>query len=179
MKVLIGTKNPLKKEGIKQALEKYFSDIEIEGISVDSEVGNQPMDKEILVGAKNRVKNLKKYAKKYDINADFYIAIEGGITKLLGDWILINIAVIENKEGYISIGTSQGMPVPIRYIEEAQNSEFSIVMDKVFNKNKIGKDISEITLESILTQNELSRIDLIRDASIMALTKHINGKVWN
>ena len=179
MKVLIGTKNPLKKEGIKQALEKYFSDIEIDGISVDSEVGNQPMDKEILVGAKNRVKNLKVYAKQNNIDVDFYIAIEGGTTYLLGNWIVLNIAVIEDKKENLSIGTSQGMPVPERYVEEAKKSEFSKVMDKVFNKNKIGKDLNETTIESILTQNELSRIDLIRDASIMALTKHINGKVWN
>ena len=178
MKVLIGTKNPIKIEGVKQALEKYFTDVEIEGVSVNSEVGDQPMNKEILIGAKNRVKNLKEYAKQNNINADFYIAIEGGITDLLGDWIVLNIAVLEYKSGELSVGTSQGMPVPTKYIEEAKNSEFSKVMDKVFNKNRLGKDKNETTLESILTKGELSRIDLIRDASIMALTQHINGELW-
>ncbi|MBO4816251.1 MAG: DUF84 family protein [Clostridia bacterium] len=178
MKVLIGTKNPVKIEGVKQALEKYFTNLEIEGISVDSEVGDQPIDKEILVGAKNRVKNLKAYAKQNNIDVDFYIAIEGGTTNLLGDWIVINIAVIEDKKGNLSYGTSQGIPVPVRYIEEAKKSELSKVMDKVFNKNQLGKDKNETTLESILTKNELSRIDLIRDASIMALIGHINGEVW-
>lgn len=60
MKILIGTKNPGKIEGAKQAFEKYFEKIEIEGISVESEVGNQPIDEEIFIGAKNRIKNLKK-----------------------------------------------------------------------------------------------------------------------
>ena len=62
MKVLIGTKNPGKIEGARQAFEKYFDSVEIEGISVESEVGNQPFNEEILQGAKNRVKNfhLKK-----------------------------------------------------------------------------------------------------------------------
>ena len=178
MKVLIGTKNPVKIEGVKQALEKYYTDVKIEGISVDSEVGDQPMDKEILVGAKNRVKNLKAYAKQNNIDVDFYIAIEGGTTYLLGDWIVLNIAVIEDKKENLSIGTSQGMPVPERYVEEAKKSEFSKVMDKVFNKNKIGKDLNETTIESILTKNEISRIDMIRDATIMALTGHINGEIW-
>ena len=63
MKILIGTKNPGKIEGAKQAFEKYFDKVEIEGISVDSNVGDQPVNEEILQGAKNRVKNLKKYEK--------------------------------------------------------------------------------------------------------------------
>ena len=42
MKILIGTKNPGKIEGAKQAFEKYFDEVEIEGISVDSNVGDQP-----------------------------------------------------------------------------------------------------------------------------------------
>ena len=32
--------------------------------------------------AKNRVKNVKKYAKENNIKADYYIASEGGITNL-------------------------------------------------------------------------------------------------
>lgn len=51
MKLLIGTKNPVKIEAVKEAFEKYFSEIEIEGISVDSEVGDQPSDRQITIGA--------------------------------------------------------------------------------------------------------------------------------
>lgn len=46
MKILMGTKNPGKIEGARQAFEKYFDSVEIEGISVESEVGiNQLMKK--------------------------------------------------------------------------------------------------------------------------------------
>ena len=34
MKVLIGTKNPGKIEGAKRALEKYFKNVEIEGVKI-------------------------------------------------------------------------------------------------------------------------------------------------
>ncbi len=71
MKVLVATKNPGKIEGAKQAFEKYFNDIKIEGISVSSDVGDQPINEEILQGAKNRVKNLKEYAINNNIEADF------------------------------------------------------------------------------------------------------------
>ena len=106
MKVLIGTKNPGKIEGAKLALQKYFDHFEIEGVSVSSDVGEQPVNNEIYTGAINRVNNLIKYAKENNIEADYFFGIESGITNLLGKWIIINVAVIKNKDGYESWGTS-------------------------------------------------------------------------
>ena len=175
MKILMGTKNPGKIQGAREAFEKYFDNVEIEGIAVDSEVGDQPFDEEILQGAKNRVKNLKEYAKKNNIEADFYISSEAGITKLLGGWIDINLAVVENNEGIQSIGTSQGFPIPDKYIEEIKETELGKVMDKIFSGNELSKGKGGI---SYLTKDEISRIDLTRNAFIMALTKFINGDIW-
>ena len=123
MKILMGTKNPGKIEGARQAFEKYFDNIDIEGIAVESNVGAQPVNEEILQGAKNRIKNLKKYANNNNIKADFYIASEAGITNLLGEWIDINAVVIEDSKGFQSIGTSQGFPIPDKYIEEIKQTE--------------------------------------------------------
>ena len=64
MRILMGTKNPGKIEGARQAFITYFEEVEIEGIEVDSEVGVQPFNEEILEGAKNRIKNLKKNSKR-------------------------------------------------------------------------------------------------------------------
>ena len=67
MKVLIATKNQGKIEGARRALEHYFNDVEIKGIPVESDVPDQPVNKEIYQGAKNRVKNLKEYSKENNI----------------------------------------------------------------------------------------------------------------
>lgn len=75
MKVLIATKNQGKIEGAKKALENYFEKVEIEGIPVSSDVPDQPVNKEIYVGARNRVKNLKEYAKKNNIKAELFLGI--------------------------------------------------------------------------------------------------------
>ena len=83
MKVLIATKNQGKIEGAKRALENYFNNVEIEGIPVNSDVPDQPVNKEIYIGAKNRVKNLKEYAKNNNIKADLFLGIESGINDLL------------------------------------------------------------------------------------------------
>ncbi len=175
MKVLIATKNPGKIEGAKQAFEKYFNNVQIEGISVSSNVGDQPVNDEIFLGAKNRVKNLKEYAINHNIEADFYVSSEAGITDLLGEWIDINAVVIEDSKGFQSVGTSQGFPVPNKYIEEIKETELGKVMDKIFSGKELGKGKGGI---SFLTKDEVSRIDLTRNAFIMALTKHINGEIW-
>ena len=175
MKILIGTKNPGKIEGAKQAFEKYFDNVEIEGISVDSEVGDQPFNEEILQGAKNRVKNLKKYAKENKLDIDFYVSSEAGITNSLGEWIDINCVVIEDSKGFQSVGTSQGFPIPDKYIDEIKETELGKVMDKIFDGKDLGKGKGGI---SFLTKDKVSRIDLTRNAFIMALTKHINGEIW-
>lgn len=175
MKILIGTKNPGKIEGAKLAFEKYFENIEIEGIAVSSEVSDQPVNEEIFIGAKNRVKNLKEYAIKNNIEADYYIASEAGITNSLGKWIDINAAVIENKEGFQSVGTSQGFQIPDKYVDEIRRTELGKVMDKIFNGNELSKGKGGI---SRLTHDEVSRIDLTKNAFVMALISHINGEIW-
>ena len=175
MKILMGTKNPGKIEGARQAFEKYFDNIDIEGIAVESNVGAQPVNEEILQGAKNRIKNLKKYANNNNIKADFYIASEAGITNLLGEWIDINAVVIEDSKGFQSIGTSQGFPIPDKYIEEIKQTELGKVMDRLFRGKELGKGKGGI---SFLTKDEVTRIDLTRNAFIMALTRFINEYLW-
>ena len=136
MKVLIGTKNPGKIEGAKQALSKYFKDnFEITGIAVDSNVPEQPVNEDIFLGAKNRVKNLINYAKQNNIEADMYFAIESGISNQLGSWAIINYALIEDKFGYQSFATGPVFPVPNKYVDKIISSSLGLLMDNLFNAN--------------------------------------------
>ena len=175
MKILMGTKNPGKIEGARQAFEKYFENVEIEGIPVESDVSAQPVNEEIFQGAKNRVKNLKNYAKQNNLKADFYVASEAGITNSLGDWIEINAVVIEDSKGFQSVGTSQGFPIPEKYVKEIIETELGKVMDKIFEKQNLGKGKGGI---SLLTKGEVSRIELTKNAFVMALISHINEDIW-
>lgn len=176
MKVLIATKNQGKIEGAKKALEHYFEDIEIKGIPVDSDVPEQPINKEIYKGAKNRVKNLKKYAKENDILADLFLGIESGINDLFGRWMIMNIAVIEDNENFESYGTSPSFPVPDKLVQKVLDTNLSEAMDTVLGEDKERHNHSGGI--QLLTHNEISRIDLTEYAFIMALTKYINGEKW-
>lgn len=48
-------------------------------------------------------------------------------------------------------------------------------MDKIFDANELGKGKGGI---SFLTKDKITRIDLTRNAFIMALISHINGEIW-
>lgn len=176
MKVIVATKNQGKIEGAKRALNYYFKDIEIEGIAVNSDVGEQPVNDEIYIGAKNRVKNLKEYCKQNNIKADLYLSIESGITNSLGRWMITNIAVVEDNNEFESYGTSPSFPVPDRLVNDVINTNLSEVMNNIFTKdddrhNKCGGI-------QLLTHEKITRIDLTESAFVMALTKYINGKIW-
>ena len=73
------------------------------------------------------------------------------------------------------MGVSQGFQIPDRYMEEINKTELGKVMDKIFNGNELSKSQGGI---GILTKGEVTRIDLTRNAFIMALTKYINGETW-
>lgn len=176
MKVLIGTKNQGKIEGAKRALLNYFDNVEIEGIPVESNVNEQPVNDEIYIGAKNRVKNLKKYAQENNIKADLYLAIESGINDLLGRWMITNIAIIEDNDDFESYGSSPSFPVPERLVQDIINTDLSQVMNQIFEKDderhNRGGGIQ------LLSHNKVSRIDLTEMAFVMALTKYINEDRW-
>lgn len=176
MKALIATKNQGKIEGAKKALLNYFEHVEIEGIPVPSNVSEQPVNEETYKGAKNRLNNLKKYAKENNIKADFYLAIESGISNKLGNWMIINIAVIEDNEGLESYGASPSFPVPDKYVEEIINTDLSQVMNKIFTVDEERHNKGGAI--QLLTHNKISRIDMTEIAIIMALTKYINQNKW-
>lgn len=175
MKILIGTKNPGKIEGAKEAFHNYFAEFAIEGISVPSGVGEEPLNEEIYNGARNRVHNLMTYAKENNLDVDYYLGVESGITNLLGKWAIVNIAVIADRDGYESFGISPGFPVPEKYVQRIIETDLGQVMDDIFKAHDLRSGKGGI---SFLTNDVISRIDQTKEAFVMALTEHIN-EFWN
>ncbi len=171
MKVLIGTKNPGKIKGAQIALERYFSDVEIQSIKIESNVAEQPVGIETYRGALNRVDNLIKYAREKHLVADYFMAIESGMVNELGFWEIVNVAVIKNAKGEIGQGTSAGFPVPQKYVKAIKKETLGTVMDRIFDENDLRSSTGGIGL---LTREVITRIDLTADAFTMALIPLIN-----
>ncbi len=73
MKILVGSKNPVKLNAVKEAFSLYFENIEIVSISVPSNVSDQPINEETYEGAKNRATELQKINSNKNWNADFFV----------------------------------------------------------------------------------------------------------
>lgn len=175
MKVLIGTKNPGKIKGAKMAFDNYFNSYEIDGINVPSEVSDQPINDDTYLGAYNRVKNVREYARQMNIRADYYVAIESGLVKMFNHYFITNVAVISDNKGYISVGNSASFPVPEKYVKDITKRTLGKVMDEIFNESDLRSSTGGI---GILTHDKITRIDLNYEAFTMALTQFVNGNVW-
>ena len=174
IKILIGSNNKAKIEGAKLAFEKYFSNFEIIGKDISSGVNAQPINDEILLGARNRIKGLKELNLK---DIDFYISSEAGLVNIGDLYVNINLGVIEDNNGYESIGTSQGFMIPKNKVELVKNKSLGIVMDEICNGVNLNKDKGGIYFLSL---GEVNRIQLVRDSFILALVPFLeqNKNKW-
>lgn len=173
MKAVIATNNEIKVEGARRALSHYYNNVEVAGINVPSEVSEQPINEEIYAGAKNRIKNLKKYCSQNNVDADLYFAIESGISNQLGEWQVVSISIIENNLGISSVSASASFPIPERYINKIVEKGVNSVMHEVFGNN-INKNGIEF-----LTDGIFNRMNLIEETFIMGLIKIIHDNKWN
>ena len=171
MKILVASQNGQKVNGARQAFEIFYgNDIDVEGISVPSNVSDEPIREEVYYGAKNRIDNLIRFAKENFIEADFYASIESGLVEIDGHWINLSYAIIEDKGGMRSVATSPGYPIPDKYVEDVINSDLKQLFEKISNNQHSGV--------SMITHGEFNRKDLMRTGFVMALTQFVNGDLW-
>lgn len=73
-------------------------------------------------------------------------------------------------------GTGPAFPVPDRLVDDIINTDFSIVMNKIFGNDEQRRNKGGGI--QLLTHDNITRIDLVESAFIMALTRLINGDIW-
>jgi len=133
MKILVGSENPVKIAAVKEAFGKYYQNIEVLGIAVESHVPPQPVNDETFIGAKSRAIHLKELNEKKKLNADFFVGIEGGIAEEFGKWFAFGAMCVMDKEGKTGIGTSPHFELP------------KFIADKLVAGTELGDVIDELT----------------------------------
>lgn len=160
MRIAIGTMNPLKIEGVKEAFSKFFPDekINVFPYDVESKVSSQPLnEKDILRGCENRIKGIKKSLEEEYV--DYYVGAESGIVISSQSTYNLQIVQITNPDGLNSIGRSSAFEIPEELISAIAEKGLKSVLDKEFE----GKGIS------FLSNDIFCRSKLVEDATIMAL----------
>ena len=168
VKVIVASKNPVKANAVLQGFSSYFSEVNIEKISVASGVSDQPLsDDETRKGACNRAKNAKE---KFN-EADFWVGIEGGIEKngnglTAFAWVVI---LSDNKTGESRTTTFQ-LPAKVAQLI-AEGHELGHANDIVFEQTNSKQKHGAVGL---LTQNQVDRTGLYQQAVQLALVPFIN-----
>ncbi len=176
MKVLVGSLNPVKIDAVKVSFEKFFENVSVEGISVPSGVPDQPVGKETFEGARNRALELKKLNEEKKLNADFFVGIEGGISKDYGIWFSFGAMCIIDKEGREAFGTSPQFQLPEQIVEELLNGvELGDVMDNIQNKSNTKQHKGAI---GFFTKGRMTRKELYSTGLITTLVPLINKELF-
>ena len=166
MKIIIASKNPVKIQAVHDGFAEMFPDwtLETEGVSVPSEVSDQPMgDEETFTGALNRAKN----AQKAKPNADFWIGVEGGNIRHGENEMEVMAWIVVISKDKIGKARTAGFFLPQKVVDLInQGYELGHADDIVFNldnsKQKMGS-------AGLLTDGVMNRLRLYVPAVIFAL----------
>jgi inosine/xanthosine triphosphatase len=166
--VVISSLNPAKISAVKEAFTLSFPEqiFDYIGVSVDSEVPDQPMScEETKSGALNRIKN----AKIAITDADYYVALEAGIEgNVTFAWMVINDNIRHGES------RSSSLMLPPAVIKEVvKGDELGDVMDRQFNTDNIKQKGGAIGL---LTNNLLTRSSVYQQALILALIPFVHSE---
>ncbi|MBB1388006.1 inosine/xanthosine triphosphatase [Shewanella sp. SG44-6] len=179
LEIIVGSTNPVKISAAQQAIKLYFPDAQIRchGMHAPSLVAEQPMtEAETKLGAINRAKFCQDNAHITNQNADFYVAMEGGVDQFdHGPATFAYMAIIHNDK--LSVGRSANLPLPKNIFNALQaGEELGKVMDRVFNTHNIKQKGGAIGL---LTRGLATRESIYTQALVLAMAPFINAELFN
>jgi len=176
MRILVGSKNPVKLSSVEEALKNYFTSIEIIGIDVGSGVSVQPVGDETFIGAKNRVLELIKENDSNNLCADLFVGIEGGILKLFDKWFGFGCICIADIEKNFGFGLSPQFELPIVVVEKLLSGmELGEVMDEIQNQENTKQKQGAI---GYFTNGVMNRKELYVEGLKVALVPFINKDLY-
>jgi inosine/xanthosine triphosphatase len=177
MLVLVGSKNPVKIESVKEAFEKYFPDVTVLGVEVSSGVSDQPVNDDTFKGAKNRADALYRINELNKLDAQFFVGIEGGIINICDKWFSLGCICIINDEGKVGFGTSSHFSLPKKIIDKLLSGiELGKVIDSLTDQHNSKQKSGAI---GYLTKEVITRKDLYAQGIITALIPFINADLFN
>lgn len=173
IKIVVGSKNPVKISAVKTAICDALSLNEVECVSINapSGIAEQPMTtEETQLGAINRVKYCQQHTQ-----ADFYVAIEGGVDQFeYGPATFAFVAIASKKN--VSIGRSCNLPLPLVIYQALENGEeLGHVMDRLFNTDNIKQKGGAIGL---LTKGLATRESVYHQATLLAMAPFIHPDLY-
>lgn len=128
MKIGVTSQNKLKVDAVKEVFSSVYTNSEVIGYKTDSKVGEQPVDEETILGARNRVLDLASRV----TGLDLIVSIESGIFFSGENWVdkAVILAYFPSTKKEI-IEFSSSVVFPTEYVDKARTIGF--------NKTTVGK----------------------------------------
>ena len=176
VKVLVGSRNPVKLKAAKEAFSIFFNEVEVAGIAVDSKVSSQPVGEETFKGAENRVLELIVRNEEERLNANFFVGIEGGIIELFSRWFVFGVMCIMDERGMKSYGCTPLFESPSCITEELlRGIELGDVMDELTGEDDTKQKQGAI---GYFTRGVMDRKQYYIDGLIVALIPFLNRDLY-
>lgn len=173
LKVVVGSKNPVKINAAKKVFELYYPhhDIDCQGVDAPSNVPEQPIGEEqTRIGAQNRVKYCQAH-----YQADFYSAMEGGAEQFSYGPATFAYVVIANQTEH-AIGRSSNLPLPQTFYDALiAGQELGDVMDTAFKTTNIKQQGGAIGL---LTNHQATRESTYTQALTLAMAPFLHPTLY-
>jgi inosine/xanthosine triphosphatase len=175
MRIIVGSRNPVKISACRAAFERVFEDCrtEILAVSVPSGVSEQPVsDQETRSGAQTRARN----ARLSHPDADYWVGLEGGLEWIDGDPLASAWMVVIDRGGRLGQARTPTLPLPpaVKHLL-LQGLELGEANDRVFataHSKQAGGAYG------LLTQNRMTRESVYTEALTLALLP-FSHPLWN
>lgn len=183
MKIVVGSKNPVKVGAVEESFKKYWKDSLVTGLEVSSGVSAQPMSElETMNGARQRA----YVALKADGEAMYGVGLEGGVTEInptSSNWSGVRngaksrmfecawVAIV-SRDGVEGLAGGLYFELPEKIANEIRNGgELGPLMDKFTGETNVKQGSGAI---GIFTKGELDRKSAYVQIVLSALIKFVN-----
>ncbi|MBI4181974.1 MAG: inosine/xanthosine triphosphatase [Candidatus Aenigmarchaeota archaeon] len=176
MKILVGSTNPVKIAAAREVFSRYFGEVQAEGVSVASQVDDQPLGDDTFLGAENRAKALLRLNGEQGLGADYCVGIEGGIVQRHGQWFGFGAMCILDRHGRRGYGASPHFPLPAAMVQGLlRGEELGAVTDQLFNEENSKQKMGAV---GILTRGKMDRQALYEAGLTVALAPFVSQAVY-
>lgn len=172
IKVVVGSKNPVKVKAVENTFKKAFGNVEIQSMEVDSDVSHTPSSwEEIAQGAINRAKTAFQ-----KLNGDFGVGLEGGYEKTKFGTFMRGAVAIIDKEGKLGISGGKGILLPKKVVEKLeQGQELGDIMDELQNVKNTKQKTGAV---GFFTKNYSNRQESFEQDVLYALARFLRKELY-
>jgi inosine/xanthosine triphosphatase len=174
LKVLVGSRNPVKVAAVQRALAPLFPGrlVVCEGVAAPSGVADQPMTlAETREGALNRMNHCRQHGE-----GDFFVALEGGVDVTEDGPGTFGVVAIAHGDT-VSVGRSAWLPLPPAVYEALlYGEELGDVMDRLFGTVNIKQQGGAIGL---VTNGHATREDAYAHAMVLAMAPFLHPELYS